>query len=181
MAKFTLLPFEKDLISKYTTQVSGSANLTANELYISFEVTGDLSWIDFGNYTPEKYRRLNLFEKTCFEFFLKIPNGQYLEFNFSPNFSWNIFSFYQLRGPLLELPMEKDIDLDILNSSDKFFLVAKISKDILPMEYLNNLKLAQFGITMVIKSRLGTISYWAIDHKDSRPNFHHYDSFIGKF
>ena len=93
---------------------------------------GILSGIDFGQYEPNKKRTLNLWEKTCFEIFIANQSGQYFEFNFSPNFSWNIFYFEKLRGPLFEFPITKVPQIDILISQNKFVLVACIDKTIFP-------------------------------------------------
>lgn len=178
MAKFSLIPFQKNQLK---IDLVCTTTLSEDSFYIGYQLTQDLASIDMGVYTPHKSRCLNLWEKTCFELFLKNTNGHYIEFNFSPNFEWNAFYFEKLRGPLKELEMAQVPVLDILNSSDKFSLVAKIPLSSLPVEFQNNIANCDLGITTVIKDRKGEISYWALTHKDSKPNFHHYDSFIGKF
>lgn len=181
MAKYSLSPFTK---SKLEIELTTEANWSDNSLYLGFTLTGKgLNQIEFGDYHPEHRRLLNLWEKTCFEFFIKNEKGHYLEFNFSPNFAWNIFTFTKIRGPLTELETKSTPVLDILNSSSKFFLVAKIDKEDLKnfteKEYpLNQLS---FSFNAVIKLKSGETEYWAIKHSDQRPNFHQFESFIGKF
>lgn len=179
MAKFSLNPFNQDDNSK----INLASNVVFNddELYISYHIDQNLELIDLGSYQPNHSRVLKLWERTCFEFFLKAPNGHYIEFNFAPNFAWNAFFFEVIRGPLKELESIKHIEMDILNSSDKFFLVAKIKRSELPIEFNQNLAQCTFGITSVIKLKNNETEYWALKHADSKPNFHVYDSFIGKF
>ena len=177
MANFTLVPHsEKSYPFSFITKI----NANKNSFYVSYTLEGDISSIDLGNYTPDKNRRLNLWEKSCFELFLCSEDGHYLEFNLAPNFGWNVFSFTKLRGPLLELDTIHDIEMDILNSSEKFFLVAKIDFKDLPEKFREIDKL-KFGITSVMKLQNNDVEYWALTHCDQRPNFHRYESFIGKF
>lgn len=178
MAAFTLKPFKETRLENLV--FSTQANFTADSLYLSFILTGDLEKIDLGDYHPQHQRLKNLWEKTCLEFFLKNQKNEYLEFNFSPNFAWNCFTFKTIRGPLLELDSIKSPEIEILNSTEKFFLVAKIPLAEIPMEFSKDQDL-NFSFNAVIKLKNGENEYWALKHSDSRPNFHQFESFIGKF
>lgn len=177
MAKFSLIPFEKNEVE---FNLSSEITHQNNRLYLSYMIEGDLSTLDLDQYTPNKKRQLRLWEKTCFEFFLCDQNGEYLEFNFSPNFSWNLFHFKTLRGPIHELEINQNPEIDILNSNTKFLLIANFNLSTFP-ENFKDIKKLKFGITSVLKLINHETEYWALKHCDSKPNFHHYSSFIGKF
>jgi hypothetical protein len=177
MAKFQLIPFTsyKNLSFEFDAEI----NQNNDAFYISFLMHGDLSLIDFDNPTPKKNRTIKLWEKTCFELFIKNSKDEYLEFNFSPSFEWNCFYFKQKGAPLCEWEKMQRPETDILLSLESFFLVAEIKKKFLPPEFMT--QEMSVGISSVVKMKDGQINYWALSHKDSRPNFHHFDSFICKF
>jgi hypothetical protein len=178
MASFTLIPFKKTQLNNLV--LSAHANLTDDSLYLSFILVGDLEKINLGEYHPEHKRLKNLWEKTCFEFFIKNNQNEYLEFNFAPNFAWNCFHFKEIRGPLAEFDKVQNPEIEILNSNEKFFLVAKIKQQELPANFLKSSEL-NFSFNAVIKLKSGDNEFWALKHSDSKPNFHQFDSFIGKF
>lgn len=182
MAKFSLIPF--DLMNSPAQSISVELNQTVHALYVSYKLTGDLTQIDLGNGTPNHQRQMKLWEKTCFELFLKHEDhDDYLEFNFSPHFEWNSFYFPQKGAPLKELEAVKNIKIDILRSSDIFQLIAEVESKNLPKHFQKELSQGKLmaGMTTVLKEKNLRMSYWALSHKDQRPNFHHFDSFIYKF
>ena len=118
-------------------------------------------------------------EKTCFELFLKNSRDQYLEFNFSPCFEWNCFYFPKKGAPLSEWDKMPRPEIDILLSLENFFLVTEIKKEFFPDHFMTPGMSA--GISSVVKMKNGELTYWALSHQDSRPNFHHFGSFKYKF
>jgi hypothetical protein len=182
VAKFSLIPFDSS--NSPTQQISVDLNQTDHALYISYKLTGDLSQIDIGNGTPNHQRQMKLWEKTCFELFLKhAEHEDYLEFNFSPLFEWNSFYFPHKGAPLKEFEAVEKIKIDILRSSDVFQLIAEIESQNLPRHFQKASSEGKLlaGITTVLKEKNLRMSYWALAHKDQKPNFHHFDSFIYKF
>lgn len=179
MAKFSLIPFE--LVHSPPLKFSVELNQSDESLFISYRITEGFHLIDRGDLTPNKSRETKLWEKTCFELFIKNENGAYLEFNFSPNFQWNCFYFKKKGDPLSEWEQMKTPKLDILLSHEHFLLFAEIKKEFFPLDFISQKNELKFAISSVIKSTDQKLSYWALIHCDSRPNFHHFDSFIGKF
>ena len=179
MAKFSLIPF--DLDHSPPLNFSVELNQSDDSVFISYRITEGFHHIDRGDLTPHKSRVMKLWEKTCFELFIKNGAGSYLEFNFSPNFEWNCFYFKNKGDPLKEWEKMKTPKLDILLSHEHFLLFAEIKKDLFPVDFNNQKNEWKFGISSVIKSTEQKMSYWALIHCDSRPNFHHFDSFIGTF
>ncbi len=175
MSEIKLVPFENS--SAPAIEVITSFHDHGDALIISYKVVGELLALDLGT-TPKHYgqilRTMKLWEKTCFELFIKNSRDQYLEFNFSPMFEWNAFYFEKKGDPLKEWEAIKSVNIDILNDLEVFQLIAKIKKADLPENFFVQTNAA---ISSVIKEKSGTLSYWAITHPDVRPNFHHFDSF----
>lgn len=177
MAKFTLIPY--DLSSPPHITIETELNTTESSIFISYKVSGELATIDLGHGEPNHARVMKLWEKSCFELFIKTKEDSYIEFNFSPEFEWNCFYFPQKGAPLLEYARVDSVKTDILLSLDVFHLIVELDKKKFPDGFFQGALSA--GITSVIKETNGKMSYWALSHEDKRPNFHHFDSFKYKF
>ncbi len=175
MAKFSLTPFKKE--GAPTITIASEFNNTEECIYISYKLQGNLPALDLGTGTPKHARVIKLWEKSCFELFIKNEKNSYMEFNFSPDFEWNAFYFEKKGDALSEYaPMDK-VEFDILLSMDVFHLIVKIDKSKFPEGFFKGEMSA--GITSVIKTKAGDLSYWALSHHDTRPNFHDFRSFLG--
>lgn len=180
MSKFKLIPFD----SMTAPNIELTAELNSNEecLFVSFRINKGAPLVDFGASTPNKSRVIKLWEKTCFEIFIKNQKDQYIEFNFSPCFEWNCFYFNQKGDALTEFEKMIRPNTDILLSSEDFFIVCEIRKEFFPLGFFDQAETQlSVGLTSVIKDKSGINSYWALAHADTRPNFHHFDSFKYKF
>ena len=172
MSKHTLKPFDN---KAYPFQIQSELNLTNESVFISYKVTGDLSSIDLGDGHPVRSRVIKLWEKTCFELFLKTSTGAYMEFNFSPVFEWNAFYFEKKGDALAEYKGIQGVKTDILLSDEVFHLIVEIAKSDFPEGFFKGSLEGQ--ITSVIKEDHNHLSYWALNHTDSKPNFHDFRSF----
>lgn len=177
MAKFSLIPY--DLSSSPAIKIESELNTNNNSLYISYKVTGSLAAIDLGTGHPKHARVIKLWEKSCFELFIKNSSDQYIEFNFSPEFEWNAFFFNKKGDPLKEYTPINAVKFDILLSLDVFHIIVELDKNKFPEGFFSGELSA--GITSVIQDKNKKLSYWALSHEDTRPNFHHFDSFKYKF
>lgn len=177
MAKFSLVPFDE----QSAPQISINVELNQNDesLFLSYSIKEGLSLIDLGNSTPNKERLLKLWEKTCFEFFLKNEKDEYVEFNFSPSFEWNCFYFKQKGDALKEWELMNRPETQILLSLDHYFIVVELRKELFPKGFFDKKTELSAAITSVIKDKKGKMSYWALAHADTRPNFHDFRSFLG--
>ena len=179
MAKFSLIPFEE--ASAPRIHIVAELNQNEESLFISYRIREGLPLIDLGNGPPKKERVLGLWEKSCFELFIKNHSGEYIEFNFSPTFEWNCF-YFNKKGDALKAWDKMQMPVtDILLSEDHFLLFSVIKKECFPQGFFNTGNSLDVGITSVIKDKSNKLSYWALSHADSRPNFHHFDSFKYKF
>ncbi|MBY0414032.1 MAG: hypothetical protein K2Q18_07695, partial [Bdellovibrionales bacterium] len=150
MAKFKLIPYQSDSAPKI--HIESELNTTPSSLYISYKVTGDLGSIDLGEGHPKHARVIKLWEKSCFELFIKNEKDNYIEFNFSPEFEWNAFYFPKKGDPLTEYARVDSVKTDILLSLEVFHLIIEIDKKKFPADFFGeasgNLTAA---ITSVIK------------------------------
>ena len=176
MPKFSLIPYPN--LPSVDIPIEAELNFNDESIFVSFRIQKNLAQVDLGNSTPHKARILKLWEKTCFELFIKNKSDQYIEFNFSPNFEWNCFYFNKQGDPLREWENMPRPESDILLSAEHFFMFVNIKKEFFPKGFFEKNRKLSAGITCVIKDKLGDISYWALAHTDmTRPNFHHFDSF----
>ncbi len=152
-----------------------------NTLVVRYELIGNLQDIAIPGRKPNPSRVKGLWESTCFELFFAVRGlDQYWEINLSPSGDWNVFRFehyeeersiHNLREePLISsLSSRTDKQPGSLSLDCEFNLDKLIRED----------HLLELGISAVIKSRIRK-SYWALAHRDSKPNFHRRDSFLLK-
>lgn len=177
MAKFSLIPFSE--LNSPPIILTSELNENEESLFVSYKLTGNLSEIDLEDGHSNHQRKSKLWEKTCFELFIKNEQNAYLEFNFSSIFEWNVFYFEKQGNPLKEYKNCDSIKIDILRSLDIFHIIVEIDKRKIPIDF--KIHQRDVGITSVIKDKKGHLSYWALSHEDTKPNFHHFDSFKYKF
>ena len=173
MSKFTLTPYDQN--SSPAITIDCELNTTAESVFISYKVQGELCEIDLGTGHPHHARVIKLWEKSCFELFMKNTKDNYIEFNFSPEFEWNCFYFAKKGDALTEYLRMDLVKFDILLSLDVFHLIVELDKKKFPDSFFDGELNA--GITSVIKEKDGKLSYWALSHHDTRPNFHDFRSF----
>jgi hypothetical protein len=173
MAKYNLIPFKAD---SHPFSLSSELTVTNESVFISYKLQGDLSGLDLGEGHPHRARVIKLWEKSCFELFIKNPQDSYIEFNFSPVFEWNAFYFVKKGDELKEYAPMNEIKVDVFLSDDVFQLIVEIAKEKFPAGFFGpNLEV---GITSVVKDKKGSLSYWALSHCDTRPNFHDFRSYV---
>jgi hypothetical protein len=174
---FILKPFEIQQIQylEINLQIFGNIAINGNKLKINYQVIGDLYRIiiphSSGNLPTRQHE---LWENTCFEFFLGIKNfPSYWEFNLSPNGNWNIYRFENYRQGMVEetaiqiLPFSFKQETNTCLLTLEFDLNTIISPNII----------LEFSITSVIKLQDESLSYWAINHCGEVADFHQRDSF----
>lgn len=171
-----LIPYDQ---TQYPFEILTQLTPTEESIFISYSLSGDIAQIDLEDGTPKRERIIGLWQKTCFELFIKNNKDQYIEFNFSPVFEWNCFFFNKKGDPLCEFPLMKEVKFDILRSAEVFKVIVEIDRKSFPENFFDGEMLA--GITTVIKEKSAKVSYWALSHNDTRPNFHHFESFKCKF
>ena len=122
----------------------------------------------------EPQRTDGLWNTSCFEFFLRKPDSpRYFEFNFSSSSQWAAYGFDDYREGMTDWDTPRpEIGNDA--SDTHFALEATI---ILPQSEAGKWEAA---LSAVIHERGDIKSYWAIEHPEGAPDFHHRDCFALK-
>jgi len=169
---FSLKPFEN---IKNDLQITGEIIRDENVLTIHYRLKGDLEKIEIPAVEKLPIRKNELWENTCFEFFLGIKNSPiYWEFNLSPSGDWNIYHFDDYRQSMQLENKVESLPFNILRDSNALYLGLEFNLDGL-VSIIENLDVSA---TTVIKSKEGDISYWASKHCGKEADFHLRDSFV---
>lgn len=109
-----------------------------------------------------------LWEHLCFEAFISASgNNSYREFNFSPSGQWAAYAFcgYRQRSP--EADPASTPDMTISRFADALELKAVVFCDKTARAGANTTRL--IGLSAVVESFDGRLSYWALRHPDGEP------------
>lgn len=171
---FSLQPFSS--IPPNDLEIIGTVARRANVLTISYSLLGDLA--DVAIAPPATPTRQNqLWEATCFEFFLGTKNDkQYWEFNLSPAGHWNVYCFDDYRHGMKEETAFPTLPFSVQTESDALSVALKLNLGAI-FAATQGLEMA---IAAVVKYTNGDSSYWALKHPGKEPDFHLRDSFTLK-
>jgi len=108
-----------------------------------------------------------LWQTTCFELFLKPPEGEsYHEFNFSPSGRWAAYDFTGYREGMAEGSMVPPPQSQEKGHAHILTFDTQLRASTLPPRPL------KMGLTAVIEEEDGVKSFWAIAHPPGAPDFH---------
>ncbi|HZV84309.1 MAG TPA: DOMON-like domain-containing protein [Brevundimonas sp.] len=148
------------------TGVAAHVERDGQLLWLRFVVEGEVDRIAWPA-EAEQGRADDLWRHTCFEAFVATDDG-YVEYNLSPSGQW---ATYRFEGPRAGMRAADEVvtveGMD--GASDLLALEARIG---LPHGA------SRLGLSAVIESVDGHISYWALAHPSAQPDFHHPDSFV---
>lgn len=171
---FSLQPFPSSDASP-NVKIAGNIARYENQFTIQYALLGDLKEIAFSPVSDTPERKQELWQETCFEFFLGIQNSDsYWEFNLSPSGDWNVYRFDAYRQGMQEEATFTALPFSTQYLSDGLALVVNIDLDkIVPAD-----RTLELAIAAVIKQQNGTMSHWALAHQGTEADFHRRDSFI---
>lgn len=156
-------------------KITGNINRRFNTLFISYALLGHLTELVIPAPVDMCVRKNALWEETCFEFFLALKNSdQYWEFNLSPAGHWNVYRFKSYRQGMQEERAFTSLPFSIQRQPNALQLSLKLVLD----EIITADQALKVGISIVIKTINGRITYWALTHPGLQPDFHRSDSFI---
>ena len=122
-----------------------------------------------------------LYQHTCVEFFVMGKSKSYLEWNFSPSYDWALFAFDDYRkksGQSLDLQRPAHFIEYALLSKDSLDIL--LSVDLTKFQRflgLGKQSSLRIGVSSVLESREGQLSYWALWHPEERADFHREENF----
>jgi hypothetical protein len=135
-------------------------------LWLRFVVEGEIDRITWPVET-EPLRADDLWRHTCFEVFVASGDG-YVEYNLSPSGQW---ASYRFDGPRAGMRRADEV-ATVLGLDGAFDMVALEARIELPSGA------KRLGLSAVIETAGGDMSYWALVHPSAKPDFHHPDSFV---
>lgn len=171
---FYLQPF--DLTSSLPDiKITGSIARNGNKLTIYYALLGDLTKVEIPTPADLLKRKYDLWEETCFEFFVGIKNSpDYWEFNLSPAGHWNVFHLENYRQGLQEEMIVTSLPFSVQQKSDALLVTLEVDLN----KFMPTEQSLEVGITTVIKSKEGNLSYWALTHCGEEADFHRRESFV---
>jgi hypothetical protein len=116
-----------------------------------------------------------LWRETCLELFLAPENvPHYWEVNLSPAGHWNVYGFRAYRQGLHEEPALTALPFTVTREPAALSLALELDMTglIFPDQAL------ELAIAAVIQAVDGSLTYWALAHPGSRPDFHRRDAFV---
>jgi hypothetical protein len=147
---------------------------SARMLTLQYVLEGDVGLLQI----PEVgvSRRVDkLWQHTCFEAFIAAQDGAgYDELNFAPSGEWAMYRFHGYREGMTVVEAAGP---DISTRCDAQRLVLEAAVDLKALHGLGNLAELRLALSAVIEESTGRLSYWALAHPSSQPDFHHADSF----
>ena len=171
MTNFSLIPF--DLNTAPAIAIDGEIERDRDRLRIEYRLKGASQVV-----VPKKSlptRQHDLWEHTCFEFFLGLKNSNiYWEFNLSPAKHWNVFRFSNYRQDLAEEMAFNTLPFEVFLQDNSLLLNLEVNLN----KIISESEL-EVGITTVVEDKQ-QLSYWALTHSAKEADFHHRDSFIIK-
>ncbi|AFY46361.1 hypothetical protein Nos7524_0447 [Nostoc sp. PCC 7524] len=157
--------------------ITGDISRDGNQLAINYQLTGDLGQVVIPPLANTPTRQHELWQDTCFEFFLGINNSQrYWEFNLSPTGHWNIYRFDGYRQGMQEETAFSVFPFSVQNQSDSLMLSLSFNLD----KIISPEQILEVAITTVVKQQNNHVTYWALTHKGLEADFHLRESFMIK-
>ena len=139
-----------------------------------YVVDGDLQQLRIPPVAPLPARTDGLWRTTCFELFARAtPGRSYSELNFSPSGHWAAYHFESYRQGMRQLAVAAPA-VTCEQQAGSLILTA-----VLPAPGLGADPL-QTAASAVLEDRAGHIYYWALQHPDGKPDFHHDAGFAAR-
>jgi len=172
--QFQLQAFASETVSG-DLQLSGSLTRSAGALFITYMVEGDLESIRWPQPSLASERCHGLWQNTCFEFFISVKGSSaYWEGNLSPNGFWNVYRFTAYREG-----MQEELAVGHLwPLAERNQRIFNLSCRLETLGIVEDNLAIEIGVSSVLQSGSGEISYWALSHPGSKPDFHDRQSFI---
>lgn len=113
-------------------------------------------------------RAENLWQTTCFEFFMKPWGGEgYSEFNLSPSERWAAYDFTSYREGMSEREFRREPDSTMRVGQAMAIFDAAMPRVQMPEQPCS------VALAAVIEEEGGVKSYWALTHPNAeKPDFH---------
>lgn len=118
-----------------------------------------------------------LWRHTCCEVFAGVADDPaYLEFNCSPSGQWARYAFsdYRVRDVSRTNSAMRAPRINFTADADGWTLAARL--DVAALSGVEAARI-EIGVAVVLEAADGALSYWALRHAATRPDFHRRESF----
>lgn len=173
LQSFILKPFPKEEDAP-GLRITGTVGRQLNTLSVTCALEGDLSGISIPDPERPYERRDRLWDRTCLELFLGAKGSErYWEFNLSPAGHWNVYSFASYRKGMREETVFTTLPFHVRAEAEAF----RLKLDLPLGKILPGGQAIEAALGVVVRTREGTASHWALAHPGLRPDFHRRDGF----
>src|ERR1700683_2032784 len=142
------------------------------DLKMTFRLDGDISRITI---SPPRIAT-PLWQHTCFEAFIAVEGSAlYHEFNFAPSGECAVRAF---RGYRDAVPLASEIGpmpIAVRASDQRLELETRVQLERLSASH--RYSVLRIGLSAVVEAGDGTLSYWALQHRADKPDFHDANTF----
>ncbi len=151
-------------------KVQGSLKREKNQFSLTILIKDPQESIKFSYLNPSGLKReFGLWEKTCFEVFLKKSNAnEYIEFNFSSDQEWSCFHFDNYKEGMKDY---QPVSIKELTFDPKQ-LIFKASWEFISLDWE-----IDCGVTAILQKKDLSKTFWALSHPNLTPDFHDFKSF----
>lgn len=150
----------------------------AGGLAVRYRIEGDVAGLRIPAPRPPAPKD-GLWAHTCFELFVGDAGAaRYREFNFSPSGEWAAYDFRGYRERDLGQELATDTEpprIATTSGAARLDVEAFVPARRLPPAAAATLRI---GLTAVIETVDGDLSYWALHHPRARPDFHDRNGFV---
>jgi hypothetical protein len=169
---FSLQPFPPRLSD---LEITGDLARHGPRLAIRFVLRGPLEKLVIPAPAETPARLDNLWEKTCFEFFLGVKGSpHYWEFNLSPAGHWNVYRFAGYRQGMVEESAFAALPLSVRRRPDSLLVALDVEIE----RIVSADQPLAVGLAAVLTFRNQGLTYWALSHPGPQADFHRRDGFL---
>ncbi len=144
---------------------------TPGRLTLRCELAGDLARLRIPPPAASPQATDGLWRHTCFEAFVGVPQTTaYREFNFAPSGHWAIYDFEAERVRAADAPLSAAPQIAFDREANTLTLTATLDPALVPDS--SSPQAALLGLSAVIETADGQLSYWALAHPKPAPDFH---------
>lgn len=143
-------------------------------MQIEYKLEGALDYINLPRTSQVPMRCHELWRQTCFELFFGIKGDpSYWEVNLSPSGCWNVYHLTDYRTGMREEKSLGQPTFRVVSDGEFWSLFCTIDLK----GFIDDCSDLEVGVCAVLQTTDGSISYWAIDHPGTVPDFHNRGSF----
>jgi hypothetical protein len=151
-------------------RIDVDVTISAGVLTLQYALEGDIDRLRIPCVSAPR-RADELWRRTCFEAFVA---AGYVEFNFSPSGEWATYRFQGYREGMTIIDTKAP---NVSTQREKQRLILEAVVDVKTLHGFANTAEMRLALSAVIEESNGHLSYWALAHPSSQPDFHHADSF----